>query len=112
MFIFNDDVSKVSNKNNLVTIHFFRAANVPNNYRIEMDSKSYDEIVQYLIKGKYPNGYSKDDKRKMRLKCKRFHMHEGQMLTKQNRRVIQDEEKKGILKATHDNCGHFGVEKT
>ena len=76
-------------------------------------------VYSYLAEGKYPLGASKDEKRVIRKKSKKYSVSNGQLTyrTKNGNNVtviFSEEERKRILNACHTDstAGHLGRTKT
>ena len=77
---------------------------------------SFEQISHYLQTGEYPDGATKNDKRQLRLRSKRYAIKDGKLHwlnhKRQLREVVLDEkERKKILEIYQDAKGHMGIEK-
>ena len=75
------------------------------------------DIFKYLSNHVYPPKSSKNDKRKIRSRAKRYKIKEQKLYWKNKVNelkevVIDNEQKQQLMKSFHDHMGHFGRERT
>ena len=75
------------------------------------------DAYNYLRDNIYPKGYSKDDKRKVRSKSKKYVVNNNKLFwmnhNNQLREVLMNKyDINSILHIFHDGKGHMGMEKT
>jgi hypothetical protein len=77
----------------------------------------HKHIHRYLSSSTYPSHFTKDDKRKLRARSKRYEPKAEKLYWKNNNGefrevVFTENEQKSLLKAFHDERGHLGRERT
>ena len=84
------------------------------------ETKTYNEVFNYLRDNEYPIDFSKDQKRNLRKKALKYVLEDGalyfigQKKGEPKRWVHCQDEQQKILRACHSDklAGHFGRDKT
>ena len=86
----------------------------------KLTEERYGQLVDYLSKGIYPEGFAKNQRRGLRQQAEIFKVKNGVLFhcsasePKLRRVVVSQAEKERLIKACHDGIdgGHFGRDKT